>query len=878
MILLTVLVVQPAKAQDISKSDSLVNQLRLAKILQEAKPTEIIRKIRQLSEIKPVVTNAQMLLVQSPTPQTAPASAVLEVTSVKANPTSKGVEVILSTTKGQQLQITNRSVGNSFIADIPNAQLRLPSGDGFTFRSEKPVAGVTQITVANFDANTIRVMVTGETSLPVVELFDSPDEGLIFSVASAATSTPPQQPQTQPTPEQQKPESQTQPKPSTSSDEPIELVVTGEQDGYRVPDASTATKTDTPLRDIPASIDVVPRQLIEDRQVTRIQQATDTIAGVQPAQSYGGLSSAYFFIRGFAGSTTYRDGFRDFGFLSPIDVANIDRLEILKGPASVLYGQNDPGGIVNIVSKRPLQQPRYEASFTAGSYNFYRSTLDFSSPLNSEKTAAYRLNLAYENAGSFRDFNESESIFAAPAFSWQIGKNTNITFLFEYQNYQYGFDRAFRPEREFFQIPISRFLGEPDFKDATVNSGRASYILEHQFSDNWKLRHAFAAVLSSFDGKAIYPDGLQDDRRTLNRSASRSEELSSNYTIQNELLGKFNTGSVEHRVLFGTELFRQRFRYQFFSGSIDSIDIFNPVYGAKPSELIPDNGDEYGNDGLSVYFQDQITLLRNLKLLAGGRFDLVRSLDENFLGERFVDKTETAFTPRVGIVYQPIEPISLYFSYSQSFNPVIFGTSRTGARFEPEKGEQLEVGLKADLIPDKLSATLSFYDLTKQNVLVTDPEDSRFSIQTGEQKSRGVEFSLTGTPVKGWNIAVGYAYTDAFVSKDATIPVGDQLAGIPANQFGLWTSYEIQAGSLTGLGFGLGLFYVSDRKASLPNTNVDLKSYLRADASVFYRRNNWKAQININNLGNTEYYNSYGGFLVVPQPPLNILGSISVEF
>jgi iron complex outermembrane receptor protein len=394
-------------------------------------------RISNVNEIEHPATTVSEWLSQANIPQTP-----ISVTGVKANPTDKGVEVILQTSFGQQLQVVNRSTGNSFIADIPNAQLRLPSGDAFTFRSNKPLAGITEITVTNFDANTIRVTVIGEGSVPTVELSDSPQEGLIFSVASASTSTPPQQqPQTPQQPEQEQPGSQTQPsQPSAQQgDEPIELVVTGEQDGYRAPNASTATKTDTPLRDIPASVDVVPRQLIQDRQVTRVQQATDTVAGVQPAQSYGGLSSAYFFIRGFASSTTYRDGFRDFGFLSPIDVANIDRLEILKGPASVLYGQNDPGGIVNIVSKRPLQQPRYEASFTAGSYNFYRPTLDFSGPLNSEKTAAYRLNLAYENAGSFRDFNESESIFVAPAFSWQIGKNTNITFLFEYQNYQYAF-------------------------------------------------------------------------------------------------------------------------------------------------------------------------------------------------------------------------------------------------------------------------------------------------------------------------------------------------------------------------------------------------------------------------------------------------------
>ncbi|MEH2167338.1 MAG: TonB-dependent siderophore receptor [Nostoc sp.] len=837
----------------------------LIAILTQSATGSEVSKPNLLSDKHDFVKNVAPLLVQQPVNQ------VVKVTGVKLNNTSTGIELVLQTSLGEALKPVAKSEGNSFIADIPNVVLELP--DGQEFRSLNPAKGIVSVSVTALDASSIRVTVTGEASSPKVALFDDP-EGLVFGFTPAPSS----QAQTQPTPPQQ-PSSETQPEqPSDQDDQPIELVVTGEQDGYRASEASTATKTDTPLRDIPASVDVVPRQLIQDRQVTRVQQATDTVAGVQPAQSYGGLSSAYFFIRGFAASTTYRDGFRDFGFLSPIDVANIDRLEILKGPASVLYGQNDPGGIVNIVSKRPLQQPRYEASFTAGSYNFYRSTLDFSSPLNFEKTAAYRLNIAYENAGSFRDFNDSESIFVAPAFSWEISKNTKITFLFEYQNYQYGFDRAFLPEREFFQIPISRFLGEPDFNNATANSGRASYILEHQFSDNWKLRHAFAAVLSSNDPKTTYPDGLQDDRRTLNRSASRSEESSSNYTIQNELLGKFNTGSVKHSVLFGSELFRQRFKYQFFSGSIDSINIFNPVYGAKPGELIPDNGDEYGNDGLSLYFQDQITLLKNLKLLAGGRFDLVRSIDENFLGERFVDKTETAFTPRVGIVYQPIEPISLYLSYSKSFNPVIFGTSRTGARFQPEKGEQLEVGLKADLIPDKLSATLAFYDLVKQNVLIADPDDSRFSIQTGEQKSRGVEFSLTGSPVKGWNIAVGYAYTDAFVSKDITIPIGDQLAGVPANQFGLWTSYEIQAGSLTGLGFGLGLFYVDDRKASLPNTDVELASYLRADASVFYRRNNWKVQVNINNLGNTQYYNSYGGFLVVPQPPLNVLGSISVEF
>ena len=239
-------------------------------------------EIRQVNKIERPISNAQ-ILVQTPTP-TTPAQKIVQVTGVKANPTDKGVEVILQTSLGEQLQITNRSAVNSFIVDIPNAQLRLPSGEAFTFCSDKPIAGITGITVTNFDANTIRVTVTGEAGVPTVELFDSPNEGLIFSVASAAASSQPSaQSQTQPTPQPNQPANQTPP--TQPSDEPIELVVTGEQDGYRVGDSSTPTKTDTPLRDIPQSIQVIPRQLIEEQRITRVSDALRNVSGIQESAS-----------------------------------------------------------------------------------------------------------------------------------------------------------------------------------------------------------------------------------------------------------------------------------------------------------------------------------------------------------------------------------------------------------------------------------------------------------------------------------------------------------------------------------------------------------------------------------------------------------------
>lgn len=360
--------------------------------------------------------------------QQTPQIEVVQVTQVKANPTDKGVEVILQTTKGEQLQLVNRNIGNSFIADIPNAQLRLPSGEAFTFRSDKPIAGITEITVTNFDANTIRVTVSGEAGVPTVELFDSPDEGLIFSVATAASTA--QQPQTQPTPEQQPPESQTQPiQPSASSDELIELVVTGEQDGYRVPDSTTATRTDTPQRDIPQSIQVIPQQVIKDQQITRIGDAVRNVSGVTLQGGYGGSTDNYN-IRGFTTYDNLRNGFSvQDNFVNP---TNIERIEVLKGPASVLYGQFEPGGVVNYITKQPLSEPYYSAEFTAGSFSTYRPSIDISGPLNSDRTLLYRLNAAYENFGSFIDFNHQETFAIAPALTYKIGDATTLTLEYEY--------------------------------------------------------------------------------------------------------------------------------------------------------------------------------------------------------------------------------------------------------------------------------------------------------------------------------------------------------------------------------------------------------------------------------------------------------------
>ncbi|OYD96076.1 TonB-dependent siderophore receptor [Nostoc sp. 'Peltigera membranacea cyanobiont' 213] len=845
---------------------------------QQKEPT-VITTIKRLSEIERPATNVSELFSQSSTPS----SEVVQVTAVKANPTAKGVEVILQTTKGEQLQITNRSAGNSFIADIPNAQLRLPSGEAFTFRSEKPLAGVTEITVTNFDANTIRVTAIGEASSPTVELFDS-DEGLIFGLTTAA-SIAQQQPQTQPTPQVEQPTNQTQPQqPPASSDEPIELVVTGEQDGYSVPDASTATKTDTPLRDIPQSIQVVPQQVLRDQQVTRLNDALRNVPGVITTLGTPGNSEgSSFTIRGFDSGTTLRNGLADPVGDRSLELSNIERVEVLKGPASALFGNGSPGGTVNLITKQPLATPYYAVEATVGSYSYYRGAVDLSGPLNDDKTGLYRLNVSYKDAGSFIDFAHDKNLLIAPVFSFAIGERTKLTLEGEYISADTN--RLWLPAigtvlpNQNGKIRRNLNISGPDRNDNYVHEdiGRIGYSLEHKFSDNWSLKNAFRAIFYHFETSALLPTSLDPDNRTLNRIFNQGQFDDEAYNLATDIIGKFSTGSIKHQLLFGFDLSRFSYESLFNNRNAAPINLFNPVYDRFLGESLGLQNNSSLTDALGIYIQDQISLSENLKLLLGVRFDAFKQTDGDLLANTESSQSGDAFSPRFGIVYQPLPPISLYASYSRSFTPVI-GTSFDRSTFEPERATQYEVGVKADL-NERISTTLAFYNLTRSNVLTEDPNypGQDYSIQTGEQRSRGIEFNIGGEILPGLNVIAGYAYTDAKITEDETYTPGNYLNNVPKNSFNLWTKYEIQSGSLKGLGLGLGLFYVGDRQADLENS-FELPSYFRTDAAIFYKQGQLRAQVNFRNLFDVDYFESARNILrVYPGEPFTVQGTISWE-
>ncbi|MEH2009123.1 TonB-dependent siderophore receptor [Nostoc sp.] len=831
----------------------------------------LISEVRQLNSIEPPfnstsyvlkVNRVKNFIAQLSQPQTD----VVSVTNVKVNSTDQGIELILVTANSQKLQVSPKTEGNSYIVDIPNAKLQLAGGE--SFRQAKPVAGITEVIVTNTADNTLRLTIVGKQGAPQVQLFDSQTEGLVFKV-STTTSTA-RQPIT--TPE--------------DNQEPIELVVTGTPDTrYQVPDAIVGTRTNRRIQDIPQSIQVVPRQSWEDQGAVN---AIDALRSVGVIQAFNSPTNGdVFTIRGFQTSNILRNGLKDYtaGAISgQTQLANIERLEVLRGPASVLYGQGNPGGTINFVTKQPLSEPYFATSMTFGSYNFYQPTLDISGPLNSDKTLLYRLNASYISTESFVDFFYNQRYLIAPVLSWQISKNTKLSFEGEFRDQQ-QYPRTGLPAvgtvlpNPNGEIPLSLNTLDEDARN-NRRSILLGYNFEHHFSDNWSLVNAFHVRSIRYRTDSANSGSLQLDGRTLNRTQQNyigAPAADEEYALDNHVVGKFKTGSLQHELVAGFDLYRDISQFDQTMRAIGSIDVFNPVYGQPVGGLRSRMNQKTKNDQLGFYVQDIVTLTNNVNLVFGGRGDFVDNKVTNFLNTSAnQSQSDFAFSPRVGLVYKPIQPVSLYASYSESFSQNV-GTTFGGSLFQPSTGTQYEVGVKADFFSGRLSSTFALYQLTLSNVLTPDPNPNRptFNIQTGEQRSRGIELNVTGEILPGWNVIASYAYTDGQVTKDERY-IGNRLVNVPENSASLWTTYTFAKGNLQGLGFGLGLFYVGERQGDLTNS-FSVPSYLRLDAAVYYRINRLSFALNLKNLSDVQYFTPRTINLVYPEDPFIVEGTVSWE-
>lgn len=787
----------------------------------------------------------------------------VEITDVQIEATANGLAIQL--TISGELSVPETSVtGNAVISDIPNAVLRLSASDEFF--ASAPAEGIALINVTNLPNGQVRVAITGINAPPTVDVSATSNR---FTL-SATPGNPAAQ----------------------SLDDAIQITVTGEQeDDYFAPDASTATRTDTPILDIPASIQVIPRQVLEDQQVTELDEALTNVSGVTEAGTLSNVTRN-FNIRGFDNAPILLDGFRQFGGFEEnlSETANLERIEVLRGPASILYGEIQPGGVINLVTKQPLAEPFYEARLQAGNQSLLRPQIDFSGPLSSDSRVRYRLNALYRSEDSFRDFDQDfERFFVAPVLSWQISDRTDLTFQFEYTDDESPLDNGLPASGDsVIDLPFTRRIDDPDGL-AESEFLSVGYNFEHRFSDRWKIRNAFRYSDRNVSNVGTIPIDFDENTGTLSRFLGSQDNDADNYSLQTNVVGEFATGAIQHTLLFGVDYNHTDSNEFTRISDIQPFDILNPVDGQFDG-LDPDVQPIFRDiniqtDRLGIYIQDQVDLLDNLILLAGVRYDTVDQTTVNG-PNAFVpvgsetDQNDDVWTPRIGIVYQPVEFLSLFASYSQSFTPSTATTS-AGDPLPPEEGEGFDVGVKAELLEGNLLATLTYFDITRQNVATPDPLDLFSSVATGEQRSQGVELDVVGEILPGWNIIASYAYIDASVSEDNDVDIeGNRLFNAPEHSASLWTTYEVQAGDLEGLGFGLGFNFVGDREGDLANS-FELDSYFLVNAGISYRRDNWRFALNARNLFDTDHIvasNNRRSSGLEPGDPFTVVGSISVEF
>ncbi|ESA33718.1 hypothetical protein N836_20670 [Leptolyngbya sp. Heron Island J] len=683
---------------------------------------------------------------------------------------------------------------------------------------------------------------------------------------------------------------------SEEESESLRIVVTGEEGSrYVEPNATTGTRTDTPLRDIPQSIQVIPQEVLEDQRVIRLNDALRNVSGV--VASSNDPRGQRFTIRGFDSSSVLRDGFRltnggngNSGFP---ELSHIEQIEVLKGPAAILFGAIEPGGAINLVSEQPLSEPAYEALFQVGNRGLVEGSLDAGGPLTEDGRVRYRLNVLYRDEDYFRDFTTNvDRFFIAPVLSWDISDRTDLTLDIEYRDDERPADFGLIAiGDEVADIPFDRPLGELEdiFEGKFLRTG---YNFEHRFSDNWKLRNAFH--YTRYESEFISAGGrprLDEATGDLLRNFISLEQPSNTFEVQTNIVGEFSTGSIDHTLLTGFDFYRREDKDGLGRGNFFTfapINIFNPVYGLTPrpdfsQEPIFFDGDTNVNS-YGFYVQDQIELADNLNLLAGIRYETFDQevISRPSLFSPVASETNTngdAFSPRLGVVYQPIEPVSLFASYSRSFIP---NTARTvaGDIIDPEEGEQFEVGARTELLDGRFVASVAYFDITKQNVSTPDPNFSTFSIASGEQRSQGIEVDLIGELLPGWNLVANYAYTDTEITEDNSGLEGNELFGVPENNVNLWTTYDVQSGPLEGLGFGIGFNVVGERFGDNANSFI-LEDYFLTNAAVSYQRDNWEIGLNVRNLFDQDYIESAENSRTAeinPGEGFTLIGSFAVNF
>lgn len=639
--------------------------------------------------------------------------------------------------------------------------------------------------------------------------------------------------------------------------------------------SATGTKTDTPIEKNPQSVSVVTRQEMEMRQVQSVKKAFAYTPGVMVGNRGSSNVIDALSLRGFSETNTNQylnglklqgDNYSEFG----IDPYFLERAELLHGPASVLYGKSNPGGVVALVSKRPTTETLREVQFQMGTDNLYSTGFDFGGALDDNGAFSYRLTGLARSADAQQEMNKEKRYTIAPSFSWQPDAGTNFTLLSYFQNEPETGYYGWLP-RQGTVVPVTDANGNAHKLPTDFDDGEASnkisrkqqmvgYSFDHAFNDTWAVRQNLRYARVTTDYRSIYGNGFDDATHSVTRGVALSQEELDTFTVDTQAQAKFATGAVDHTLLTGVDYMRMRNDINADFGAANPLSALNPQYGNDSYVLNFPYKYLNKQEQTGLYTQDQMAWERWV-LTLGGRYDFAKTSAYNRSAATETEKKDQQFTWRGGLNYVFDNGIAPYFSYSESFLPTS-GTSAGGQPFDPSRAKQYEAGVKYVPKDRPVVLTAAVYQLTKNKNLTADPDHNFFSVQSGEIRSRGVELEAKAAVNANINLMASYTFTDAKYTKDTELQ-GQRPVQVPKNMASLWADYTFNETALSGLTIGSGVRYVGSSvgqytTTALNNQNFSVASYSVVDAAIKYDLGRFglpgsSVGVNINNLFDREY-------------------------
>ncbi len=618
---------------------------------------------------------------------------------------------------------------------------------------------------------------------------------------------------------------------------------------------------------------MVGREQIQDQGAQTAVQALGYTAGVATNNDPNDTRFESLRIRGFA-PVLYLDGMMmpvgALGFADPkLDLSLLERIEVLKGPSSSLYGQIPPGGMVNMVSRLPTANPVNSVEFTADNWGLLRTNFDIGG-VDPNNNVMYRITGSLHDGGTQVDFVNDFRGAIAPSVTWKPDADTTFTVLSGYQRDITGVALQFLPAQGTLlpnpngQVPLSKFVGEPGYDRYDRSQYWIGYQFEHSFDQVWTVRQNVRYMGLDTNTYAVAGAGavgapaLQSNLQTLNRYAFFFPENVQAFTMDNEAEARFATGPLSHDVLLGLD-----YRYSTSDlhegfAQAPSVNLYNTVYGAPITSPAVSINSAQVQDQTGVYLQDQIAL-DHWRLTLSGRHDWVSTDTLNVIAGTAQYQNDSAFTGRAGLNYVFDFGLSPYIAYADSFQPSL-GITASGSALLPTTGQQVEIGAKYQPVGTNLLLTAALFNMIQQNVLTTDLSNTLFSVQTGEARSRGAEFEATASLTDGLKLTASYTYDDTAVTRTNTpSQLGKHLIIMPMNQAALWADYTFQQGQLAGFGLGGGVRYIGDSYGDAANT-ILIPGYTLFDAAVHYdlsyldtRLRGMKLAVNATNLFNKYY-------------------------